>query len=45
MRLNRIATTAVGALLIVPLAACGGSSKTKTADAAPALTYWGSCGG
>jgi multiple sugar transport system substrate-binding protein len=48
VRLNRIATTAVTALLVIPLAACG-SSKSKTSsggsansDAGTTLTYWAS---
>ncbi|MGI8664833.1 MAG: extracellular solute-binding protein [Jatrophihabitans sp.] len=46
MRLNRIATIALTALLVVPLAACG-SSKAKSgsssgSDAGTTLTYWAS---
>ncbi len=44
MRLTRIATAAVAATLLLPLAACGGSSKKDASgsDAGTTLTYWAS---
>jgi len=46
VRLTRIATSAIAAALVLPLAACGGSSKKDASgsgsDAGTTLTYWAS---
>ena len=48
VQLNKIAAAAVAALMVLPLAACGGSTTTKSgtasnkANAGVTLTYWAS---
>jgi multiple sugar transport system substrate-binding protein len=48
VRLNKIATAAVAGLMVLPLAACGGSTSTSSgtasnkANAGVTLTYWAS---
>ena len=43
MRLSRAATAALSACLLIPLAACGGSSSTASKSTTPVtLTYWAS---